>query len=1149
MTTSTPPRRWTGAAMPLGVVVLLAMLAGLALRTTGCQEDDQPSATARQVASRADLIGGPGALGEVGDYLLENGQIRVVIQGPGFSRGFGVYGGSLIDADLQRPSLPGDQLGGTGRDQFGELFPIFFLEAQVPEKVEVLSDGSDGGAARVKVTGVGGEFLTLTKSLNQLILNSREVDPTNLANPDALNGAPQIEYSTVYELAPDVRYVKIETTMTNIVEDPDAPPLDIPPPTANALLGAVLDGAGELDIPLGHVILFGAGNSIFSPGAGYDIRFTLEESYEASLTFPALPGMLTDTLVTSSSNGISYGFIASGDTPGFVENRLDPETGEKAYEQAYEGVKVASDTMLVPFVASAFTGVFYAQAPNQLARGESFTFTSYFIVGNGDVGSVMDAIYALKDTPTERLLGVVRDQVTLEPVEDASVIIYDEAGRPFNQFFTDANGRFLGTMPVGRYSVRIEDEPVLSEPVLFELGAGGALLNLERPSPATVTVQVRDEFGRPLPSRLTVVGTVDPNEAAPDREEREYLFDLAAGQHWRPSDFIPDDPTRPETLQYIEARDYTDPNGTLTLAVRPGKVYTAFISRGLEYDVQRIDFRAEAGRNFPITTSLRRVVDTSGYVGADFHLHAAPSLDSSLSLADRVTSCVGEGLEVLVSTDHNFVTDYRPTLEQLELTQWASSIIGLELTTLEAGHFNGFPVKRDVGKITRGSFEWSLRPPDEIFAQLRSMGKYGEENTVIQVNHARDSILGYFSQHDVSALDPQLPQISVGGFDFGNIVTTNGPAFRRYALDSGESCDPEAEGAPNDCVLRSTFSFDFNAMEIFNGKRLDQIHHLRMPPTVAGLGLSEELVAALPAAGTVLCDGDGGVAFPGLTDDWFNLLNQGRIITGLGNSDSHDQSEEEPGFPRSYVFVGDDDPAFVDELAIIRGVQNQQVIVTNGPFVELFVNGEPVGARVRDNDGVIDVRVKVQAAPWVDVRRGVLFLNGERVETFEVDMSGGPFEFTTQLAVTGDSWVVVEVEGFRSLFPVVAPLELGPIDLTDAVGSLAGPLGFGSGGLGELEPAETRIVTPYAITNPIFILTQGDTFQAPGLPNRVCGDGAYGVTVADGDQKAAPRAKPSMRKKMKRAGLVPSLWFPRDLAAPHDIRTLFDSLGHHNHGH
>src|SRR5262245_39734188 len=91
-----------------------------------------PHVAAHQISSRADLVGGPGSLGDVGDYLLANEQIRVVIQGAGYSRGFGLYGGSLIDADLQRPHTAGSSAGSKGKDNFSELFPAIFLKAMKP---------------------------------------------------------------------------------------------------------------------------------------------------------------------------------------------------------------------------------------------------------------------------------------------------------------------------------------------------------------------------------------------------------------------------------------------------------------------------------------------------------------------------------------------------------------------------------------------------------------------------------------------------------------------------------------------------------------------------------------------------------------------------------------------------------------------------------------------------------------------------------------------------------------------------------------------------------------------------------------------------------------------------------------------------------
>jgi hypothetical protein len=125
---------------------LLVPLLTCLFLVSACQEAGQ-KAQAKRVGSRTELIGGPSALGEVGDFLLENEHIRVVIQDKGFSRGFGIHGGSLIDIDRVRATEGGTSAGGRGRDQFGEMFPIAFLQALEPDAVEVLNDGADGTEA------------------------------------------------------------------------------------------------------------------------------------------------------------------------------------------------------------------------------------------------------------------------------------------------------------------------------------------------------------------------------------------------------------------------------------------------------------------------------------------------------------------------------------------------------------------------------------------------------------------------------------------------------------------------------------------------------------------------------------------------------------------------------------------------------------------------------------------------------------------------------------------------------------------------------------------------------------------------------------------------------------------------------------------
>ena len=134
----------------------LALIAGAAL--AACDGEPAPRARAQRIAASRELIGGPKAIGRIGDYLLENGQIRVIIHDAGPGRASTPYGGSMIDADLVR--IGG--ASGDGADQLSELLPSFLLGIIRPVSVEVTADGSDGGPASVTVRGEGADDLLHT---------------------------------------------------------------------------------------------------------------------------------------------------------------------------------------------------------------------------------------------------------------------------------------------------------------------------------------------------------------------------------------------------------------------------------------------------------------------------------------------------------------------------------------------------------------------------------------------------------------------------------------------------------------------------------------------------------------------------------------------------------------------------------------------------------------------------------------------------------------------------------------------------------------------------------------------------------------------------------------------------------------------------
>jgi len=125
---------------------------------------------AQRIGSLEGVIGGPHAIGQIGDFLLENDQIRLIIADKGVGRVNTTFGGTLVDADLVRPGGAGQ-----GNDQLAELLPGFVFSVIDATDVSITNDGSDGGVAEVTVTGVGGDLLQMVSLLNTGLVFPRRI--------------------------------------------------------------------------------------------------------------------------------------------------------------------------------------------------------------------------------------------------------------------------------------------------------------------------------------------------------------------------------------------------------------------------------------------------------------------------------------------------------------------------------------------------------------------------------------------------------------------------------------------------------------------------------------------------------------------------------------------------------------------------------------------------------------------------------------------------------------------------------------------------------------------------------------------------------------------------------------------------------------
>jgi len=198
-------------------------------------------------------------------------------------------------------------------------------------------------------------------------------------------------------------------------------------------------------------------------------------------------------------------------------------------------------------------------------------------------------------------------------------------------------------------------------------------------------------------------------------------------------------------------------------------------------------------------------------------------------------------------------------------------------------------------------------------------------------------------------------------------------------------------------------------------------------------------------------------------DDWLHLLNRGYFYPIVGSSDAHGIAESEPGYSRTYVYYSGGKGEAFDKNAFMQALTKGRSFVSNGPFVDVKLNGTAVpGDTVTAKGGLITIAVKASSAPWVAVDEVRIIVNGERRVILPIKAGENALEKYRQsfgLTLDRDATVVVEVLGKRSLFPVV---QKATVDGLPGNASL-----------------------PYALTNPIFVDVDGNGKFDPPWPEKV----------------------------------------------------------------
>jgi len=840
------------------------------------------------------------------------------------------------------------------------------------------------------------------------------------------------------------------------------------------------ESAAILDSPLDAAAPGAFAAVIFRGHLEGDARVTVVTRYELR---PCEPGVRVRSDLYNGASAPNTLYLADaffwgdnglapfvpGPGLGFLEPNLDLEHLDEAWRQwpfLAARSQVAPDTSYAAiacdrsqsagFNSSSLTA---AGVPLDVTQpGDGFHFERFILaeVGPGLAPAVAEALHVRTlvhgDPPAVTVRGrVVANGTPVNPRAGnaASLLFYEPASgpnvddpariTPWNEVVPASDGTFQVSLPPNR-SYRVQ-------PYAFGLPAAAAasfvvadtdlsIGDVTITASANLSVTVESSPGVPVSyAELVLIPFDDPATTGAPVPSLYSLFPGCAPM------LGPPDAGSPACNRALVI------NGSVDLAVPPGQYYV-YATRGPFASLDRAYVNLAPGTSLPITLqvgSLASQLLPTGVVSGDFHVHGGASFDSSIPDRERVVSFLATGIDVIIATDHNVVTDYKSTLETLGATNSIVVIPGVEQTPnilwydvpgdrfpKTLGHFNFWPLVPDFLQTRNGAPWPELREPGQVMDDMDAVF-LTPATGVRQLNHpyllaklGRDQ--GYPQAIGYDPTTP-IPATPTDGFTFAANALARAPGGKHRNID-------------------------WDVEEVMTGaSRADWLRYRAL---------------------------------------WFSLLNQGFKRVGTANSDSHSLSIEQVGYPRNLVWGGHDQGMFNPD-SFDADVRAGHVEGTNGPVLDVTI--DDAGGTSRPDMAPITVsptatlKISVAAAPWIPVAEARVFVNGVLAHTFDLSSlfpSSDPFgtqvstaavslQLATLLPAKGDAWLVVEA-GLHQDTPADTDGD-GLPDLPDADLPGRPALDDPRFDLQAIAPG----VWPTAFSNPFFLDLDGGGWTAPGL--------------------------------------------------------------------
>ncbi|TNE86888.1 MAG: hypothetical protein EP330_19970 [Deltaproteobacteria bacterium] len=630
---------------------------GDGLFAEGCPAEG--ASLARQIGVDAKLPG-DAAVGTRGDFLLANEQVAVVITEADKGSTYWYYGGIIADALAMNGCAP------AAEDKLDEMALVIgdlnflnindsVLRGFRAEQVEVLADGSDGGAAIVRATG--------TDDMHWLVDNELQKAAVMDGDTRVAGRGFGVDIVVDYILAPGSSVVEIEMTFANPA-----------------------DAQADVELLSAFLVQYG---------------ITLDRH-----RFPTNAINLGGLTIES---GVPW--VVASDGAGAYA--YAPEEGNLGFLY-FSGVNVAVDLDTATF------------EPIALDPGDDTRRTSFLAIGATDGPSATRHLAAVNPEPVRDLTyalhevrGVVRDAAGTA-VPGARVRLEADAGDGpgvLDEAWADAEGAFVMTVPAWNEQTWAYGLSVVAD------GRDFVEAVAIEPTVGTVDLAVG-------PSGLLEVSVTGDDGPLPARVQ------LRRGDGQRATVWV---------------------NGEGSQPLAPG-TWEYTVTRGYEYSVATGTVVIPEDGAGTVEASLSHVIDTTGWMSIDTHVHSEYSPDSRVPSKTQLLHGAAHGVDVVLHTEHEHIVDQLANDVEAGLGDHVNNLLGQEVTATMPEHMTMFPVASPDDTVRGGFIPWYAKDIGGIYALMHERTDGGIN--ILNHPHYMDAI-----RWDFVAGAPQMTDPTVLGWD------------------------------------------------------------------------------------------------------------------------------------------------------------------------------------------------------------------------------------------------------------------------------------------------------------------------------------------------------------------------------------------------